>query len=428
MFFIIGFSAIQVFGSGFQINENGARAMGMSGAFVGLANDPSAVYFNPAGITQLAGARFSFGATYIRPNTAFTGPTPATTESKLKPRYFTPANFYFTYDLGNDFWLGFGFQNPYGNGIEWEDDWVGRYKTTKMELKTYNFSPTFAYKISEKLSIAAGVTVSFADVIIARKVKYIPTGNPANPLLVLPDDANIEMTGDNTAIGYSAGLLYKPTKELSVGLSFHSNVKYDFKGDAVVTLGLKTPAAMAKYIPFGKISAPFKTPYVFTAGLAYHANDELVITGDFQYTGWKSYDKLEVTFADYKPDGKNPYISTSVRDYQNSFIARLGAEYILSDQFTIRGGGLYDKNPIKDERLDATLPDADRFGVNVGLGVKLAKNVTVDIAYLFIMFKERTINTSTDIVPLSVTNLQQPWNGKYKSSAHLFGLNFNYNM
>ena len=74
IFLIIGISAVQTFASGFQINENGARAMGMSGAFVGLANDPSAVYFNPAGITQLLGTHFSIGATFISPSTKFTGP------------------------------------------------------------------------------------------------------------------------------------------------------------------------------------------------------------------------------------------------------------------------------------------------------------------------------------------------------------------
>ncbi|TYB81177.1 MAG: hypothetical protein FXF54_14905 [Kosmotoga sp.] len=43
-----------VFANGFQINEQGAKALGMGGAFVAQADDPSALYFNPAGITYSA--------------------------------------------------------------------------------------------------------------------------------------------------------------------------------------------------------------------------------------------------------------------------------------------------------------------------------------------------------------------------------------
>ena len=74
--FLILFS-IRTFGGGFQINEHGARAMGMSGAFTALANDPSALFFNGAGITQLSGTRFMIGATLISPKASFRGPSPA---------------------------------------------------------------------------------------------------------------------------------------------------------------------------------------------------------------------------------------------------------------------------------------------------------------------------------------------------------------
>ena len=78
------------FGSGFQINEHGARSMGLAGAFTAIANNASAVYFNPAGITQLMGTHFSLGTTYISPSSKFTGPTGTlSTESELKKQYFT---------------------------------------------------------------------------------------------------------------------------------------------------------------------------------------------------------------------------------------------------------------------------------------------------------------------------------------------------
>ncbi|RJP64448.1 MAG: hypothetical protein C4539_14470 [Ignavibacteriales bacterium] len=414
--------ACQVYASGFQINESGSRAMGLGGAFVGLADDPSALYFNPAGVTQLSGLRFSIGATYIKPSSTFTGPSPSTTESKLKDRFFYPANFYASYEAGNDFWVGLAFNDPFGLGTEWEENWVGKYRTTKTEIRTFNFSPTVAYKINDQLSVAAGLTISYADVIIERKIPVVVQNNP------LPD-AHISLEGNATSFGFNLGVLYKPVQDFSVGLAFHSSVKYDMKGDATVTLGAGTPAAYQAAIlsamPKGSISAPLTVPYVATLGLAYHVNPGWVLVGDFQFNGWSTYDKLEVTFDDLPKGSSNP--SVSERDFQNSFIARLGTEYVVNDPLALRFGVLYDKNPVKDERLDPTLPDADRIGLNIGIGYKFTESLSVDFAYFYLMFMERTIDNSQEAIILpnySATVL----NGKYNSNAHLIGLNINYNL
>jgi len=422
LFFVLAIIACQLHASGFQINESGSRAMGMGGAFVGLADDPSALYFNPAGVTQLSGLRFSIGATYIKPSSTFTGPSPSTTESKLKDRFFYPANFYASYEAGNDFWVGLAFNDPFGLGTEWDENWVGKYRTTKTEIRTFNFSPTVAYKFNEQLSVAAGVTISYADVIIERKIPVVIQNNP------LPD-AHISLEGNSTAIGFNLGLFYKATQDFSLGLAFHSSISYKMKGDATTTLGAGTPAAYQSAIlaqmPKGKISAPLTVPYVATLGLAYHVNPNLVLVGDFQYNGWSTYDKLEVTFDDLPKGSTNP--SVSERDFQNSFIARLGTEYKVSDPLALRFGVLYDKNPVKDERLDPTLPDADRIGLNIGIGYKITECLSVDFAYFYLMFMERKIENSQEAIILpnySSTVL----NGTYNSNAHLIGLNINYNL
>lgn len=421
IFLIIGISAVQTFASGFQINEHGARAMGMGGAFVGLADDPSATYFNPAGITQLSGLRFSLGATYIKPSSTFTGPSPSTTESKLKNDFFYPANFYATYEAGNDFWIGFAYNSPFGLGTEWADDWVGRYYTTKTEIRTFNFSPTIAYKVNDQFSAAASLTVSYADVVIDRKF-------PASPA----PDASLDLKGNATSFGFNVGLHFKAMEKFSLGLAFHSQIKYKFKGDATPSVGVGTPDAYKSVIlgklPTGSISAPLTVPYVLTFGLAYHPLEALVITGDFQYNAWSSYDKLEVTFNDLPQGPTNP--SVSIRDYKNSFIARLGGEYKVNDPLAIRAGFLYDKNPVPDAKLDPTLPDADRIGLNIGVGYKLTEKLSVDLAYFYLIFMERTIDVSEEllipILPESATN--PPFNGTYKSNANLIGLNFSYSL
>ncbi|MGE5499927.1 MAG: OmpP1/FadL family transporter [Syntrophothermus sp.] len=417
LFSVFALSAY-AFASGFQINEHNARVTAMGGAFVGLANNASAIYYNPAGITQLNGTYISLGTTIISPSSTFTGPVgPLSTESKLKSQIFTPSNFYFSQSLGSGLYVGLGFNDPFGLGTTWEDNWVGRYRATETEIQTFNFSPVVAYKVSDQLSVSAGLTVSYANVLIGRMLET-----------TIAPDAKLELKGNNTAIGYTAGILYKPTENLGFGAAFHSQIKYDMKGDATTTLDPTTPASIAKFLtpnlPKGSITAPLTTPMVITVGGSYKASSDLTLVADFEYTGWSSYDKLTVTFKDFPTSAGS--VSESVRDYQNVYIIRGGAEYMFNESLALRGGLFYDKNPVKDERLDPTLPDADRIGLNIGLGYSVTKDLSIDLSYMFLKFSERTISTSEELVSVG-KKVAYPLNGTYKSSAHLFGVNFNYN-
>lgn len=400
---VIAFSLVgTLWASGFQINEHGAKAMAMSGAFTAIANDASAVYFNPAGMTQLDGTQIMGGLTIIAPASKFRGVSPEITEYEIESKLFTPINVYATHKINDDWAVGLGVNNPFGLGTLWPKDWVGKYIAVDTEVRTFFFAGNVAYKISEQLSIAAGVNFVYGDVKIER----------FNSLAPFEGSTYIQLEGDGTAWGFNAALLYKPAKKLSVGVSFRSETKLDFKGES----SNDASEIVAANVPSGKINATLKTPMNLTFGLGYFPTDEWTVSADFQYIGWSSYDKLEVTFEE------SGVVSSSARDYQNSWIARLGAEYNFCDPFVLRGGLLYDSNPVKDELVEPTLPDADRIGFNVGFGYDVTETFVIDVAYLFLRFTEREITNSE----VSYTDGFAAFNGVYNSTAHLFGIDFTY--
>ncbi len=402
---LISISVSSIYGSGFQLNEHGARAMAMAGAFTGLANDPSAIYFNPAGITQLEGLHFSAGVTLISPKSTFRGPSPAITEYKVKDQLFTPINFYATYQISEKLFAGLSVNNQYGLATEWDDNWVGKELAIKTDLQTFYFTPVVAYKLSDNFSVSVGLIFATGKVELSRYTDFSP----------LTGQAKVTLKGTGNAWGYTAGLLYKASDKLSFGLSLRSQTKFNFDGTATSD----GPAALASMLPSGGISSTITTPLNVTFGVAVKPIQKLVVTADFQYVGWSSYDKLSVHFKDVNlPD------QSSVRDYQNSFIVRLGGEYHLFDNLNVRAGLLYDKNPVKDEMLDPTLPDANRLGLNIGFGYNLSENVSVDLAYFFLRFSERTITNSQ----ISYTKGFAPFNGTYNSVANLFGFNISYKL
>ncbi len=412
--FGILFAATQLFASGFQINEHGARAMALGGAFTGLANDPSAVYFNPAGITQLTGTHVMGGVTLIVPKSTFRGPSPSITEWELEKQIFNPINFYVTHQVSEKFHLGFSVNNPYGLGTKWPSDWVGKYMAVETEIRTFYFNAVAAYQVSKEFSLGFGFTYAYGDVLISRMQNLSPFNA----------EAEISLEGTGSGAGFNIGMLFKPSENFSIGAAYKSRVHFKFEGDATAT----APKQFSGLLPTGSIEAPLTAPDILSFGIGVNANENLTFSADFQYTMWSTYDKLEITFKDFidSETGK-PLVSTSVRDYDNSYIGRFGAEYVANDMLTLRAGILYDKNPVKDERVDPTLPDADRLGFNAGVGIKLADNLSLDLAYLFLRFSERKIENSLE----SYSGLEDsiaPMNGVYNSVAHLFAVNLSVNL
>lgn len=392
----------QVFASGFQINEHGARGMAMAGAYTALALDGSALFYNPAGLSQLAGTQIMLGTTLIAPSASFRGVTPEINETSLESAIFTPINLYITHQLNDDWAIGFGVNNQYGLGTTWDEDWIGKYIALETEVQTFYFTGGASYKFSDKFSLGLTAAYVYGHVAILKKLSASPFGG----------DATIDLSGNAGSFAYSIGLLYKASDMLSIGLDFRSGSKLEFFGTADVT----GSDALAELLPSGDIDAPLTLPYNATIGLALKTSNVFTVSADFQYIGWSSYDKLEITFTE------TGYVTTSIRDYTDAWIIRLGAEYNVSDEFDLRGGLLYDSNPVKDEWVEPSLPDADRIGFNIGLGYKITPNISVDFAYMFLRFAERTIENSS----VDYTSGAAAFNGTYNSFAHLLGLNFSY--
>lgn len=403
-----------IFASGFQLNEFGARSMSMGGAFTAIANDPSAIFINPAGISQIEGTQISFGSNIIKLKSEFRGILPSVTEYKLKDQTFTPVFLEVTHRLTDDLTFGFGVGNPFGLGTKWDDNWIGRYVTTEINIEIFSFTPVVAYKLLDNdgqfLSLSAGLSYNYADVDIKKNVNLSP----------FSQDGKVEISGNDGALGYTAGILYKPFKDLSIGASYKGQVKYEFDASTKRS----APEQLIAKLPIGKTEAKLTTPANLNVGIAYNVTPSLLVSADYQWVGWSSYDSLNMKFTDPSSLVKE---AKSGRNYSDSYIIRLGAEYKVNSDIAVRGGLYYDKSPVSDEKLDPTLPDANRIGYNIGLGYKFSDKFRIDLAYLFLSLEERKI-TNSDINSSGISSGISPLNGIYNGTANLFSITFNYSL
>ncbi len=153
--------------AGFAILQQGTAAMAQGNAFVAQADDPSAIFYNPAGLTQLKRPEIYFNSVLTTTNRTYTSPVGEYTTAKHD--IFSIPAFYVSYPVHERVVLGLGYFSPFGLGTTWPPEWAGRYLSTMSRLQTYNVNPVVAVKLLENLSVAAGFDVLWSRVRIERK-------------------------------------------------------------------------------------------------------------------------------------------------------------------------------------------------------------------------------------------------------------------
>lgn len=403
--------------SGFLIYEHGASAMAMAGAFVSLANDPTAIFHNPAGIAFLKGTQFSLGTTLIWSKSKMELPNwPVQSQQNWEQisQVFYPSTVYFTQSLGEKVTLGLGFFSPYGLGAKWPKENPLKYLGYEDDMKTFFFNPTVAVKLAENVSIGVGISYVYSTV----EFKLVDRVDlsPLNPYLGVYDvPASLE--GNGSAFALNGGLLYRGNK-FSLGFNWRGGFSLDYKGDLTLDTG-GLPAAVQPVFP-NKAggNTTFHFPHILGIGASYSVTEKFLLTADVHFVLWSSFDKYEVEFD-------NVLIPTMVveQKWDDSFLLRGGFQYMINSSFALRGGVLYDQTPQPVESTDPLLPDADRVAVTVGIGYKLGKFV-LDLAFQHEVFSDRKApNRSVLIHPLLGINLGE---GTYKTTANLLGISFGY--
>lgn len=401
--------------AGFAINEQGTRAMAQAMAFVARADDPSAVFFNPAGITQLEGTQFYFGGTVIAQGTTWEG-TAGSIESDDRMEF--PPHMYFTQQLSDRIFFGFGFFVPYGLSKKWPDEFPGVYGSKNARLLTYCFNPNLAFKLNDRVSFAVGMSVMRSDATLERVLNLQALSNQVFGGYPI-DDGFFSAEVSGTGFGWNVAMHAQLSEKVFVGVSYRSHVEIDYDGDLTLTIpttGVPTiDGTLAAMFPNQPVSTSITMPDTLYAGIGGNVTERFETEFDVQWTNWKDYDELPFTFSQPTQVLRNTIYP---KMWDDGWAFRWGNEFHYTESSDLRFGFYYDMNPVPDATLDSMLPDSDRISFQAGYGWH-NDHWTFDLAYMYMYFLEREIHNdpSLGIIPSS---------GTYSSSGHLFGLSLGY--
>jgi long-chain fatty acid transport protein len=445
---VLLFAATSSMAAGFRLPEQGAKAMGMGMAFTAQADDPSAIYFNPAGIVQLEGQNLMVGGTFIRENGAeFTGTTPLTfntgtglfdIESETQEDLdFVIPNAYWTRRASPNFAYGVGIFAPFGLGQRYgnRQTSIFRNQVTNVEIQTVVVNPTVAWKINDVLSVGAGVDFMYGKAKLSQAGVVRLGAAPLDQVNIFQLDLN---DGDGTAWGYNLGVLLTPMEHIKIGASYRSNFKLEID-DADVnlweinsTIPFVPPGPFTAADVFGgstyhtSASTTINMPATLQLGVAY-VRDRLTLEVDLDWTFWSTFKSLAIDIRDNVPPTAPPDQqllpdATRPENWDDVMGVDIGMEYRVTDPLALRLGFRWDPTPVPAETLSPLLPDADRLFYCAGAGYKV-RNWTFDLSYMYLDKKDRSVNNQVNVTTSSIGS---GFDGTWKGDAHLVAFDIGY--
>ena len=373
------------FALGIKVFDHDAFATARGDAFAATADNPSAIYYNPAGITQLKGhnVRGVLNAVSVEPSFS------SRSGRDVHPdrEFVALPNLFYTYSPEKlPLSFGVGYYMPFGLALDWPKDGPFRTTTIHGELEDHTLSGVMAWKITETLSIAAGPAVSYVTTDLRRGI------DPDNP------DDEFKFTGDDFAYGATAGLLWQPTKRHSFGLNYRSPVQVHLAGDGEFS-GIPIPKQRAK------VTLPL--PQVIVAGYSFRPTPKWNLEVNVDWTDW---DRVNTPILQQDPAVPLPL------QWESSYAFEFGATRYFDNGLHVSAGYVFLENSTPEKTFNPLVPDQDLHVFSAGVGGQ-RERWSWDFTYQFTQGAGRDVDSSVNGPSVS---------GHYRFIAHVVSLSLGY--
>lgn len=380
------------FAAGFQLTEQSSLGLGRAYAGAGIVGDDlSAVHYNPAGMTLLSGTRFQAGGVWIEVDAPIK--TASDSENGRLKGQMIPAG-YTTHQVNDSLWLGFGMTVPFGMGTQYSKDWEGTSRGNESMILTFDMNPSFAWKVSEFISVGGGVSVQYAKA----KLGLGLDGSMMDQKYAGYNLGNAKLEADSWDWGYNLGVMISPSDKLRFGLSYRSSIEHNAEGTMKFSNTKPLPGNSLVALEGFTFSskATVETPDTVMLTGTWEATDSLRLSGLVRWANWSNFKNLVVdnevpafvaeAIGKVSPDAAGKIAKHEIQnDWEDTWLFSVGADYAVNSNWTVRGGIAYEKDPIADQtRRMAVIPDTDRLWLTLGSTYKYNDQLQFDVgaAYL----------------------------------------------
>lgn len=380
-----------VHAAGFAVDTHGGRATGLATAVASHISDPSAIFYNPAGLLHTDELQIVLGDTVILPKLKFT-PQGSNEGTSTGPIVSPPPHLYITARLSDDLAAGFGVFTQYGSSSNWPEDWQHRFRALRSKLATYFLNPEVAWSPHERVRLGAGVQLVRSTVQIERKLGFVDT------------EGHVFLAGDGWGFGYNAGFQVDVVPGLvDVGVSYRSSAALHLTGRVHFD---DIPVELANTLRDQPLKTTLRTPDTAFAGVSVRPLPGLLVAADVNYYRWSTIPEIAIDFEDEALNQRLP------KRWRDTFNYHLGVEYQFLPTIALRMGAVYDPTPSPSDTLTPDLPDSNRLKAAAGVGYTRDR-LQFDVGYQIVLLQP-------------VESSAPGYEGRYNGSAHVVSVSVGY--
>jgi len=386
--------------NGLNLNGLGSRAQAMGGAFVGIANDFSTVFWNPAGAAGFRKEMFGFYATDLIPTATYrlTSMIPEVphVDAKTKTSHYLGGLAAYYKPLSSKVVVGLGIGTPSGLGTMWDGgdftpitggtayDWSSR-------VGVVSISPLVAVKLSDIVSVGATVNLNYGTFSLKMPAGIVLVGIPPDPL----DLGQYEENMNGWGIGATFGVLVTPSEKLGIGLTVRTPSTVSFSGTA------NMPTLPVYELPGSSdLERKITWPLWIAGGVSFRPVARLLLSADVHWTQWSKLDRITTEYLESAWETLVEMSGMDVRvlDWKDATQLRFGAEYTLNASTALRAGYYNDPAPGPLATLNVLLPSHTFNAVSIGIG-KTISDLQLDFGLEYLMGNTRTAVPSLPVLP-----------------------------
>jgi long-chain fatty acid transport protein len=342
--------------AGFSIRSQSAVGNGMAHAGMGTcAWGASSMFWNPAAITCVPGRQSEFNLSVVMPQSEAI--TTLGTTNDISQDSLVPAG-HNTWQLNDRLWIGLSTGAPFGanTNIDVPTALIGANQNTV--VKALAATPTVGFKVNDWLSLGAGLTIQHLDLTLGS---------------IAPGIGPLTISGDAFGVGFTAGVIVTPWEGGKIGLGYRSAISHTLEGDF-------DPTASPDNFP---IEAKVTLPESLSLGIRQDINEQWSVMASAQWTNWSRVDTVALVGA--------PGTPLLNFNYNDEYMASIGAEYRYNQQWTFRAGAGYEWSPIDDSNRTLRVLDNDRIWLSAGVGYKFSNKLSGDLSYSHLFFKDADV-------------------------------------
>ncbi len=364
--------------NGLNLNGVGSKAIAMGGAFIGLADDYSAVFWNPAGLTQIKSPTLFLFETNLIPTGTYQLPLYGI-DAQTKASVYPSGSLGFIKPLNDKVVVGLAVYVPSGTGAKWDGADLallasGQNLKWESMMAIATICPVIAVQVNDVVSLGASFNVNYGILNLKR-----------------PGYGQYTEKLHGTALGATFSAMVRPDDRFSFGATVRIPSKVTFKGTGEMAgaplVGLS-----------GESDAERSTtwPLWLGMGVAVKPVDKLTLTLDAQYTNWSKIQTIGITYNDpawqaIKSTAGHPLNKAFDNDFDLNWTSqwqmRVGAEYAISDRFALRAGFYSDPSPSPADTLNVLLPEISYKVVTAGFGYRSGR-LSIDACFEYLDGKD----------------------------------------